>query len=223
MTTLAKNTQIRNQQGQCVEPSVVLGGQATEVKVAFVAGLRGEQLSAALAGLSEEEVLALLESDEVSRVVRIAVVSKIDSVDLLVSVACGRAASFVRRNALQRLDELQRETPLTNKQLEQLSVCLNEGELLAYVVVLMDAAGFDWCARCDERSANAMCAALYGCSGIHEEIIIDDAFAQLAHCRPDLAGSLRACSPERFLPQALEPATPRTIKLVEVTSHDNVA
>lgn len=200
------------------------GREGRMTKVAFVAGLRGEKLHATVAGMDGREVLDVLESREVSRVVRIAVVAKLVDVDLLVSAASSDAEPFVRRGALQRLDELQQRHPLSPGQLERLVPCLRQGELLAAAIVLMDSAGFDWCARSDERVADAMCAALYNAQGIMEEVVIDDAFAQLAHCRPDLAGSLRSCSPERFLPQALEPAAPtRTITLVPAIRRDNVA
>lgn len=200
------------------------GRKDAAAKVAYVAGLRGEELRAAVAGMDAREVRDLVESRETSRVVRIAVVAKLADVDLLVSIAAGDGEPFVRRGALQRIDELQQSTPLAPGQLERLVPCLRQGELLAAAVVLMDAAGFDWCARSDECVADAMCAALYNARGIMEEVVVDDAFSQLAHCRPDLVGSLRACSPERFLPQALEPAAPiRTITLVPTIRRDNVA
>lgn len=221
MTETTRNVQRIRQQGQRIGADTARAGRAA--KVAFVAGLRGAHLREAVAGLTRQEAQELAESRSASRAVRIAVVSRLDDADLLVSIAAGPAETFVRRNALQRLDELQQAEPLSRSQLERLVCCLRCGELLPWAVALMDAAGFDWCARSDAAVADALCAALYGCSGIQEEVVVDDAFAQLAHCRPDLAGSLRSCSPERFLPQALQPSVLRTITLVDIARCDDVA
>lgn len=185
--------------------------------VAFVASLRGAKLREAAKRLSAEEVMVLVGSPAVSKAVRIALISRLEDAELLVDIATSEAEPFARRNALERLDVLAQEQPLASRQLERLAACLLQPQLIAQATALMDAAGFDWCARCDERVADSMCAALYNCTGIQEEVLIDDAFAQLAHRRPDLAGSLRACSPERFLPQALQPHATRTITLVDVS------
>lgn len=221
MSELTMNVTRNRQQGHCIDADAVRAERTA--KVAFVAGLRGEELRAVVKGLSRQEVLDVVENPTVSRVVRIAVVFRLDDVDLLADIAAGKGEPFVRRDALERLDALQQETPLSPAQLERLTCCLHEGELFPAVVALMDAAGFDWCARCDAEVADAMCHALYNCSGLRDEVIVDDAFAQLAHCRPDLAGSLRACSPERFLPHALQPTPARTITLIDIVRRDDVA
>lgn len=215
------NRQLRMDGGSAVAAESRRTG--TVAKVAFIGGLRGEQLRDAVAELSREELLGVLTDEAVSRVVAISIVSRIEDADLLADIAVSGARTFIRRDALQRLDVLQERTPLTRRQLTRLTPCLYEGALLPWTVALMDAAGFDWCARSDEAVAQAMCAALYSAQGIQEEVIVDDAFAQLAHCRPDLVGSLRACSPERFLPQALQPSQLHTITLIDVTRRDNVA
>lgn len=192
-------------------------------KVAFVAGLRGEELHRAAAGLSAQEALDVVENPSVGRAVRIALVMRLNDPDLLVRIAIGRGETFIRRDALERLDALQQQRPLSRTQLETLAVCLREGALLAATVTLMEGAGFDWCACCDETVCGALCHALYNCQGIQEEVVIDDAFAQLAHCRPDLASSLRKCSPERFFPVALQPTLTRTIALSGIVRRDDVA
>lgn len=220
MSELKRNSERYRQQRHCIDADAVRAERMA--KVAFVAGLRGAKLREVAEGLSCQEVLDIVENSSVGRVVRIAIVTRQTDIDLLVSIACGKGEPFVRRDALQRLDVLQQDEPLTRAHLDRLCCCLRTGELVAATVALMDAAGFDWCSRCDERVADAMCAALYGAQGIAEEVVIEDAFAQLAHCRPDLAGSLRACSPERFLPQALQPPA-RTITLIDLVRCEDVA
>lgn len=170
-------------------------------------GLSAEALRENLEKLDRSETLALAESREINRVVGMALISRLTDVDLLVSIAAGRGQIFVRRGALQQLDALRERQPLSPSELDRLLPCLNVREPFAYAVAFMDACGCDWCARCDANVADVMCAALYAASGIHEEILVEDAFLQLAHARPDLAGSLRSCSPERFLPHALQPHT----------------
>lgn len=192
-------------------------------KVAFVASLRGEELSQAAKDLSAQEALDVVESPSVSRAVRIALVFRISDTGLLVRIATGAAETFIRRDALERLDIVQQRSPLSRTQLEKLTCCLRDGALLAATVTLMESARFDWCAYCDETVAGALCHALYNCQGIQEEVVVEDAFAQLAHCRPDLAPSLRQCSPERFLPVALQPTHTRTISLAGIARRDDVA
>lgn len=192
-------------------------------KVAFVASLRGEELHRAVADLSAQEALDVVENPLVSRAVRIALVMRLDDPDMLVRIATGNGEMFVRRDALERLDALLQQQPLSRSQLETLTVCLREGSLLSSAVTLMESAGFDWCAYCDEAVCGALCHALYNCHGIQEEVVVEDAFSQLAHCRPDLAPSLRKCSPERFLPLSMQPPLARTIALTTVVRRDDVA
>lgn len=163
----------------------------------YIAGLCGEKLRENLEKLDRSETLALAESREINRVVATALISRLTDVDLLVSIAAGRGQIFVRRGALQQLDALRERQPLSPSELDRLLPCLNVRKLFAYAVALMDACGCDWCARCDANVADVMCAALYAAS----------VFLQLAHARPDLAGSLRSCGPERFLPHALQSHT----------------
>ncbi|HIS40992.1 MAG TPA: hypothetical protein IAC12_09220 [Candidatus Aphodovivens avistercoris] len=185
--------------------------------------LRGEKPTRTAAGLFREGLLAVVEGDEASRAVQIALVSRLDDAELLIDIALSAVRIPARRDALQRLDAVQQDAPLATAQLERLVPCLREGALLPWAVVLMDAAGFDWCARSDAAVADALCAASYSCVGIHEEVLVEDAFAQLAHYRPDLAGCLRACRPEQFLPSALQPFPVRAITLIGRARCDNVA
>ena len=55
--------------------------------VAFVCGLRGEKPTRTAAGLSREELLAVVEGDEASRAVQIALVSRLDDAELLIDIA----------------------------------------------------------------------------------------------------------------------------------------
>lgn len=192
-------------------------------KVAFVASLHGEELTQAAKKLSAQEALDVVESPSVARAVRIALVFRLSDTDLLVRIATGGAETFIRRDALERLDVLQQSHPLSLSQLEALTCCLREGALLSAAVTLMESARFDWCSYCDETVASALCHALYNAQGIQEEVAVEDAFAQLAHCRPDLAPSLRQCSPERFLPMALQPTAMHTITLGSIARRDDVA
>ena len=200
----------RIRQSQIISPqqfNVEARTSHTHRNLRYIAGLCGEKLRESLEKLDRSETPALAESREINRVVGTALISRLTDVDILVSIAAGRGQIFVRRGALQQLDALRERQPLSPSELDRLLPCLNVQELFAYAVALMDACGYDWCARCDASVADVMCSALYAATGIHEEVLVEDAFLQLAHARPDLAGSLRSCSPERFLPHALQPHT----------------
>ena len=75
--------------------------------VAFVCGLRGEKPTRTAAGLSREELLAVVEGDEASRAVQIALVSRLDDAELLIDIALSAVRIPARRDALQRLDAVQ--------------------------------------------------------------------------------------------------------------------
>lgn len=203
----------RIRQRQIISPQqFTVENRASQVRrnLHHLAGLCSEKLRASLEKLDRRDMLALAESREINRVVATALITRLADTDLLVSIASSRAQIFVRRSALQQLDALREEQPLSPSELDRLVPCLGVQELFAYAVALMDACGYDWCARCDASVADVMCSALYAATGIHEEVLVEDAFLQLAHARPDLAGSLRSCSPERFLPpRASAPRSPR--------------
>ena len=62
--------------------------------------------------MRDPELMAFLSNVDVSRVAKIVAVSSIDDIDLLLAIAAGNGPSFVRRNALHRIDELCDRTPL---------------------------------------------------------------------------------------------------------------
>lgn len=70
--------------------------------VAFVCGLRGEKPTRTAAGLSREELLAVVEGDEASRAVQIALVSRLDDAELLIDIALNAARIPARRRAPAR-------------------------------------------------------------------------------------------------------------------------
>ena len=121
--------------------------------------------------------------------------------------ACHRrrqCPSFVRRNALHRIDELCDRTPLDVRDAQRLVACLSEKSLIAFAVALMDMSDYDWPSHCDVTSVGALCEALYSCTSIHETVLLEDACAHLAHRRPDLLSSIGACAPDHY-PMVADP------------------
>ncbi|CAK7048787.1 MAG: hypothetical protein PEGG_02056 [Paraeggerthella hongkongensis] len=171
--------------------------------VARIGQLHGQELRCAVRGLDEAELLAFAASDRVSRAARIAATAALDDVDLLISLACADVATFVRRDALRRIEEVLDGGPVAAEKIERLLPCLGDPDLIAFAVALMDESGFDWCARCDRGVGHVLCAAMSGCRSINESVLLEDAFAQLAHCRPDLRADLQACTPESFIPRTV--------------------
>ena len=74
-------------------------------KAVSIGKLRGEALRAALSEMRDPELMAFLSNVDVSRVAKIVAVSSIDDIDLLLAIAAGNGPSFVRRNALHRIDD----------------------------------------------------------------------------------------------------------------------
>ena len=170
------------------------------------------------------EVLAFMSDSSVSRVARIAKLASMSDLDLLVALAASDGPSFVRRNALQRIDEVCDGHPLSEAMIEQLLPCLNEKDLLASCVVLMDMSDYDWSASCTEETVDALCAALYQTTSMYETVLLEDAFAYLAHSRRDLNSSLCACSPEKFLTKnTYAPMTAFDVMTFDPDKKDNVA
>lgn len=172
----------------------------------------------------EPELLASVVNPNISRASKIAAISTTDDVALLVDIAAANTSIVVRRCALQRIDEVLDGRPLSQVDVERLASCLVERELFAFAVVLMDIAGFDWCARCDENTVGVLGVALHECQSIHETVLLEDAFAQLIHSRPDLGRNLRACSPGKLHLRAMyAPLIVNNVVYVDMTKEDNVA
>ena len=167
-------------------------------KAVSIGKLRGEALRTALSEMRDPELMAFLSNVDVSRVAKIVAVSSIDDIDLLLAIAAGNGPSFVRRNALHRIDELCDRTPLDVRGAQRLVACLSEKSLIAFAVALMDMSDYDWPSHCDVTSVGALCEALYSCTSIHETVLLEDACAHLAHRRPDLLSSIGACAPDHF-------------------------
>ena len=195
----------RNAFGQHRYPQVITSGKGraeipSPAAVARLNGLHGEMLKRAVRELDESDLVAFMASDYASRIVRTVAVEFVDDVDLLVVLASRGLPTFVRKSALVRIGAVLDGGALTQGQARKLLTCLENPELIAYAAELMTGAGYDWCARCTEHTADVLCAALYNARGILEDVLVEDAFAQLSFARPDLQQSLRSCSPERVMP-----------------------
>lgn len=94
-------------------------------KAVSIGKLRGEALRTALSEMRDPELMAFLSNVDVSRVAKIVAVSSIDDIDLLLAIAAGNGPSFVRRNALHRIDELCDRTPLDVRGAQRLVACLS--------------------------------------------------------------------------------------------------
>lgn len=183
----------------------------------------GEMLWSVVKKLREPELLAFLVNPEERRAAKIAAVAALEDLDLLIAVAAADVPLFARKDALVRIDELCDGAPLAVSDAERLVPCLNVKELFAFTVSLMDMSDYDWCARCSERTVDVLCAAMYECQSMYESVLLEDSFAHLGHTRPDLAKSLRACSPEKFLTEdTFAPVTP-TVMYLDRYPVDNVA
>lgn len=167
------------------------------------------------------EVLTLLPNSGVSRSARIALISRLTTVDLLIDIAVSDSPLFIRKNALLRIDELCDGKPLEKSDLDRLVPCLNYQELVAFVITLMDMSNYEWCDHCDERTVGVLCLALFECTGIHEEVLLEDALAHLSHVRKDLQRFVSASRPLRFSGQSLG-VSANQIDFMEMP-HDNVA
>lgn len=168
--------------------------------------------------------LAPIFDEGVSSAAKIATVARLTDPEPLMVLAASDAPAYLRRDALLRLDELLDGTPLDQASAERLVPCLRHRGLIAYAVVLMDIADFDWCARCDERTVDALCLALHECQELNETILLEDTFAHLIHARPDLGHNLRACSPGKVHLQAMyKPLVVHNVVYVNMATEDNVA
>lgn len=191
--------------------------------VARLVGLRGDELKTAVRALDESDLVAFMASDCASRIVRTVAVEFVEDADLLAVLASRGLPTFVRKSALQHLGDVLGGDALTPVQARRLLPCLDNPELIVYAVELMNGAGFDWCSLSTEFTADVLCSALYGCRGIMEEVLVEDAFAQLAYARPDLRASLRSCSPERILPMSAYGPSVGPVMRIGVMRADSVA
>lgn len=174
--------------------------------------------------LVECDLLAFFASDAVGRVSKIAAIASLSDVEKLVVLASQDLPMFVRRDALRRIDAVLDGRPLSEDGLVRLAVCLAKQELIAYTVVLMDIADYDWCVHCDEDTVTALCLALDQNQSAHESILLEDAFAHLMHSRPDLGCNLRACSPGKLHLKAMyDPLIVNNMVYIDLTKEDNVA
>ncbi len=217
-----KNTRQNRQRGQT--PTNVLDVANLRAQrsmlTARIVGTHGEERKEIVRRMRPSELIAFVSNEGVSKAVRIAAISSLEDAGLLVAIAEGAAPTFIKSNALRKLDEMceRKGCPLTPAQTERLTPCLNDKDLIAFAVVLMDACDFDWCAHCDDSTVSALCAAMYETSSIHESVILEDAYAQLVHSRPDLRSGLSACNPASYLMNSLRvPTEPQS------NAFDNVA
>lgn len=138
--------------------------------------------------------------------------------------ATGTGPAFAKRDALRRIDELREVHPLSAREAERLASCLNDKDLVAAALVVLDESDFDWCACCDASTVSALCAALYQSTSVHESVILEDAYAHLIHSRLDLSASLRACNPEAYLMRTMyAPIDPRSAAFIDLSEKGNVA
>lgn len=174
--------------------------------------------------LSERDLLAFFASDQASRVSKIAAVALLSDIEKLVSLAAHDIPLFVRKDALLRIDAVMDGRPLSSGELELLVPCLDEQELIAHAVVLMDIADYDWCAHGNENMVSALCLALDECQGMYESVLLEDTFAHLMHRRPDLGSNMRACSPGKLHLKAMyDPLIVNNMVYIDLTKEDNVA
>ena len=57
---------------------------------------------------------------------------------LLTSIATGTGPAFAKRDALRRIDELREVHPLSAREAERLASCLNDKDLVAATLVVLD-------------------------------------------------------------------------------------
>ena len=153
--------------------STVSNRPRTALSALLVQTAHAEARRPALSGSRRLDPLARIFDANASRAAKIAAVSRLADPVPLVTLAASDAPAYLRRNALLRLDELMDGRPLARTDLERLVPCLRDKELIAFAVVLMDIADFDWCGRCDEGTVDALCLALHECQGLHETVLLD--------------------------------------------------
>lgn len=192
-----RNTNLQHRYSPVIAASKLSEKASPSQTSAHLAGLRGQELKKAIASLNASDLVLFFASDAVSRIVKIVAVELVENVDLLVILASRELPLYVRSNALRRIDGMLEGEPLGIDHASKLLSCLDHAELIGRATELMNGAGFDWCAHATVYTTEVLCAALYGSTGIMEQVLVEDAFDQLVFKRPDLRSSLRVCSPER--------------------------
>lgn len=135
----------------------------------------------------------------------VAIIS-LDDIDTLVTVATSALPSSLRNDALSRIDEIRGNRLLTENHLAQLALCLDESDLIAHTVALMDDCGYEWSRHCTADTIEALTAAIGACRNISEAVVLEDALLYIACSRPDLSMYLRARRPDASLTHGpLEP------------------
>lgn len=156
----------------------------------------------------KSEFLEFVANDQISRGVRMAALASSTDLDLLISVATVISSPmFIRKNALQRIDQLCDGTPLERNALRRLIPCLREKDLIAYTIIIMDMSDYDWCAHCNEGTVDIFFIALSETRCIHETILLEDYIAQLAYRRHDLRKALRSHDLEKLLMESTHAPT----------------
>lgn len=191
---------------------------------ARIIGSRGSARRTLVQRMRTPELLAFVANEGVSRAVRMAVVASVEDVNALLALATAPIPTFAKRDALRRIDEVLDGCPLPLQDAERLVPCLFDKDLIAFAIILMDTADFDWCACCDASTVSALCAALYQSGSLHESVILEDAYAHLTHSRLDLSASLRACNPEAYLMSTMyAPIDPRSAAFIDLSEKGYVA
>lgn len=164
--------------------------------------------------LIQRELFSLMANESVSRTTKILTIALLRDVDILVSLAIGDIPLSVRKDVLLHIDNLVFEAPFKKEKAAYLAPCLDEKELISLAAVIMEACKHDWCADCGEETVDALGAALRECTCLHEKILLEDIFVQLAYSRPDLNQRLYASTPEKFLSETVyaPPAITNMIK-----------
>ena len=161
----------------------------------------------------KSEFLEFVANENINRGVRMAAIASSVNLDLLISVATVLSTPmFIRKNALQRIDQLCDGIPLDRVALRRLIPCLREKDLIAFAITIMDMSDYDWCAHCNEGTVDIFFIALSETRCIHETIILEDYIAQLAYCRHDLRKALHFHDLEKLLMQSTHaPTDPNNI------------
>lgn len=169
-------------------------------------------------------MLTFVTNEKVNHAARVATITSLTDRELLIDIAIGNGPLSIRKNTLSQIDTLCSEKPLEKSQLQRLLPCLDEKDLIALAVVIMDMCDYAWWTHSTEKTVQALCLALHECTCIHESVLLEDAFACLAYNRRDLNRALYASSPESFLTKTMyAPINMTNLMLLDLSREDNVA
>lgn len=197
MKATKKNTTAKK---PSIETKEVSKSDAAALKTALsVESLHGDELLRAVMQLNECELESFMSSESVSRVVRIVAVSLLEDIDVLIGLAASDAPTFVRKNALLRLEEVLDGNPVEEQLVGRLLPCLQDEDLIAFAVSLMDMCNFNWWAYCDRTTTLVLCSAMNSHRSISELVLLEDALSELVYRRPDLVLNLQACISQKFI------------------------